>query len=135
LRICHTPTEKRCFSRGWLVALWLVFGAGEIALKIRAEKGVSYRTQFIATLRGTSLQATPRRDKGGQPLAVTGIYDREVGKVMAESTDLTPRYRLTGKELDVRARVISSKKHPNPFRKGDVEMAWVQPVVGAAARE
>jgi predicted metal-dependent phosphoesterase TrpH len=103
--------------------------ADEIALEIRPEKGVTYRTQFIATLRGTSLESTPRRDKEGKPLPVTEVYDRGVGAVVAESSDLAPRYKVTGKELYVRARVISSKKHPNPFKKGDVEMAWVQPVV------
>ncbi len=105
--------------------------AGEISLKIRAEPGVRYRTQFIATLRDTPLEAAPRLDRDGKPLPVTGKYDRGVGAVVAESTDLAPRYRPTGKELYVRARVISSKPHPNPFKKGDVEMAWVQPVVVA----
>jgi hypothetical protein len=37
--------------------------------------------------------------------------------------------RLTGKELYVRAKVISSRPHPNPYQKGDMEAAWVQPVV------
>ena len=25
-------------------------------------------------------------------------------------------------------RVVSTKAHPNPYQKGDVEMAWTQPV-------
>jgi hypothetical protein len=101
----------------------------EVTLAIRAEKGVTYRTQFIATMRGTSLAAEPRLDKDGKPLHVTGKYSDEVGKVVAESDSPEPRYRLTGKELYVRAKVTSSKPHPNPFRKGDVEVAWTQPVV------
>ena len=42
---------------------------------------------------------------------------------------------MTGDELYVRARVTSSRKHPNPFAEGDMEMAWVQPVVGPADYE
>ena len=60
---------------------------------------------------------------------MTRLYSAEIGKVVAESTDLNPKYRLTGKELYVRAKVISSKAHPNPYQKGDVEMAWTQPFV------
>ena len=41
----------------------------------------------------------------------------------------TPTYTLTGKEMYVRAKVTSSKPHPNPYAKGDVEVAWTQPVV------
>ena len=29
----------------------------------------------------------------------------------------------------VRAKVTSSKPHPNPYAEGDVEVAWTQPVV------
>ena len=60
---------------------------------------------------------------------MTRVYSADVGKVVAESTDLEPSYRLTGKELYVRAKVTSSKPHPNPYQKGDVEVAWTQPVV------
>jgi hypothetical protein len=97
-----------------------------LTLKIRSEKGVTYRTQFIATMRDAPLKAEPRADRDGKP--VTGIYSEEIGKVVAETYDLEPSYRLTGKELYVRARVVSSKPHPNPFEKGDVETAWTQPV-------
>ena len=31
--------------------------------------------------------------------------------------------------LYVRAKITSSKPHPNPFRKGDVEVAWTQPML------
>jgi hypothetical protein len=41
----------------------------EVRLAIRAEKGITYKTQFIATLRGASLECEPRRDKDGKPLA------------------------------------------------------------------
>ncbi len=42
------------------------------------------------------------------------------------------RYVARGDELYVRARVTSTQPHPNPFRAGDVTMAWTQPLVVAA---
>lgn len=100
-----------------------------LTLRIQAEKGVTYRTQFIATLRDVSLDSKPPLDKEGNPLPVTRSYSPEVGKVVAESDHLEPSYRLSGKELYVRAKVTSSKAHPNPYQKNDVEVAWTQPIV------
>ena len=59
---------------------------------------------------------------------MTRVYSDEVGKVVARSTDLRPSYKLTGNELYVRAKVTSSKPHPNPYAAGDMEVAWTQPV-------
>lgn len=101
----------------------------ELSLAIHTEAGVEYKTQFIATLKGTSLDAKPKLDKDGRELPVTAEYSLDIGKVVAESTSATPRYTMTGKELYVRAKVISSKPHPNPYAKGDMEVAWTQPVV------
>jgi hypothetical protein len=102
-----------------------------LKLAIRTEPGVTYRTQFIATMKGTDLSSTPRtfKDKSGKEIPVTGDYSPEIGKVVAESTDANPTYTLTGKELYVRAKVTSSKPHPNPYAKGDAQVAWTQPVV------
>ncbi len=99
----------------------------DFRLRIRAEAGVEYTTQFIATLKDANLDGTPRLDKAGQPLPVTMSYSPDIGKVVAESTGPTASYRLTGKELYVRAKVTSTKPHPNPYAKGDVEVAWTQP--------
>jgi hypothetical protein len=100
-----------------------------LRLTIRAEPGVTYKTQFVATMADAKLDATPRLDNDGKPLAVTSDYSPEIGKVVAESNELRPSYTMTGKELYVRAKVTSSKPHPNPYEKGDVEVAWTQPVV------
>ena len=69
------------------------------------------------------------RDKDGKELPVTRTYSPEVGKVVAEVDGAEPRYKFAGTELYVRAKVTSSKAHPNPYQKGDVEVAWTQPVV------
>jgi len=100
----------------------------ELALKIHAEPGVKYRTQFIATKKDADLKAQPNGEDN-KFLPLTGIYSKDIGMIVAESDSLEPSYRLTGQELYVRATVTSNKRHPNPFRKGDVEMAWTQPAV------
>jgi hypothetical protein len=100
-----------------------------LSLGIHAEPGVKYRTQFIATMKDAKLTSEPRLDKDGKPLDVTRTYSDSVGKVVAESESLEPSYRLTGDELYVRAKVTSTKAHPNPYAKGDVEVAWSQPAL------
>ncbi len=100
-----------------------------LTLAIDPCPGVSYHTQFIATLRSAPLAGQPRPGPQGEPLDVTGIYSEEIGRVVGESDAVEPVYRLTGEELYVRARVTSSRPQANPFGKGDMEMAWTQPVV------
>lgn len=101
----------------------------QLSLTIRGEEGVTYKTQFIATLRDATLTSTLRLDADGKPLNVTAVYSDEVGKVVAESDGLQPSYELTGRELYVRAKVNSSKPHPNPSERGAKEVAWTQPIV------
>jgi hypothetical protein len=103
-------------------------GGGEYKLAIRTEPGVSYKTEFVATMKGANLDSTARLDKDGNELPVTRVYGADVGKVVATSTDARPSYRLTGNELYVRAKVTSTKPHPNPYAKGDTEAAWTQPL-------
>lgn len=94
---------------------------------IKAEPGVSYRTQFIGTLKGTDTSSEPVRDENGNPVHVTRRYSDAIGQVLLESTENPAVYPITGRELYVRARIVSSKLKKNPFREGDVEMAWTQP--------
>ncbi len=101
----------------------------ELIVKIHGEAGVVYTTEVIGTLRGTSLDSEPVKDGQGKELPVTRRYSPDIGKVLARSNALEIRHKLTGKELYVRMRITSSKPHPNPFAKGDFEMAWLPPVV------
>ncbi len=87
---------------------------GRLWLQIVPQPDVTYTTEFIGT-----------RYVDGSPTTN--------GQLLATSQDLRPSYRMTGDELYVRARVISSRLHPNPFAEGDLETAWVQPVPGPAA--
>ena len=102
-----------------------------LRLAIRTEPGVTYTTKFVATMKDAPLDAKPKTltEKDGKEVPVTGDYSPEIGKVVATSTDARPSYKLTGQEMYVRAKVTSSKPHPNPYAEGDVEVAWTQPVV------
>jgi hypothetical protein len=86
------------------------FGSDEASMRVEiaAKPGVVYTTRFIGTLGS-------RRD--GQ-----------VGITLAETTDNPAIYPFGGDELYVRAKVVSSEDHPNPFAAGDKQCAWVQPV-------
>lgn len=101
-----------------------------LSLRIAPEAGVSYRTQFIGTRRGFVTDSAPAADSAGTVLPRgSRRYSDDIGVVLHESVDLAPTYRFTGDELYVRARVVSSKAQPNPFRAGDLEMAWTQPAL------
>ncbi|MEE2776264.1 MAG: histidinol-phosphatase [Acidobacteriota bacterium] len=86
-------------------------GDGRIALRIRAEPGEVYITQFIGTKR-------LRRVRLG-----------EIGEVLHQETGLEPSYDLRGDELYVRARIVSTRPKHNGYRDGEVEMAWTQPLL------
>ncbi|MBT8484451.1 MAG: histidinol-phosphatase [Phycisphaerae bacterium] len=85
-----------------------------LQVAVAAEPGVTYTTEFIGT-----------RLRDDAPV--------EVGAVLLRSTGARVAYRMDDDVLYVRARVVASRLHPNPFAEGDRETAWVQPVLGPAA--
>jgi hypothetical protein len=78
---------------------------GELEVEVNKEEGISYTIQFWGAL------------KDGQE----GIMLKEVKGASAS-------YKLRNNNLYVRAKIISSKLQENPFREGDLESAWTQPV-------
>lgn len=82
---------------------------GALSLKIQGDPGITYKTTFVATLKDAAEDA--------------------IGVVVGEAEGLEASYKLTGKELYVRARVTSSKAHPNPSFKDETCAAWTQPVL------
>ena len=87
----------------------LTRNANSIRLEIEGAEGVTYTTQFIGTR--------------------VGHGPDELGVVLAEATGTEAEYTFAGDELYVRAKVLSSKDHPNPYAAGDKEVAWIQPVL------
>lgn len=75
-------------------------------VEIEREPGVTYTTRFMGV-------------RGGQ----------EAPEVLAETDENPAVYRYQGDELFVRAVVTSTELHPDPYREGDKQMAWTQPVV------
>ncbi len=99
-----------------------------LAFRIVGEPDVTYVTQFIGTRRGFDESVSDVYDIEGLP--VTRRYSADIGVVLAEVNGLDPVYEFHGDEIYVRARVRSSKPVDNPVHTGEVQMAWVQPVVG-----
>jgi hypothetical protein len=78
-----------------------------IKVKVDPEKGVNYTIEFMGTLR--------------EDLQKTGV-------VLQRSAGKNGLYKFQGTELFVRARIVSDKRKENPYQKGEVEKAWLQPV-------
>lgn len=101
---------------------------------IKADSDVKYTIEFLGTRRGFDSKSEPVLDKEGKEIRATRRYSDDIGKVLARVEGTTASYRFTGDELYVRARVTSSRKHPNPSEVDEFERAWTQPAIGPAAK-
>lgn len=104
----------------------------EYRVGIEAEPGATYKTIFYGTRKNADLTSKPSVDENGQEIPYTPRqYSADIGVMLAE-TDANPAvYAFKGDEVYVRAKVISSKPKVDPFKEGDLEMAWTQPSVRA----
>ncbi len=118
----------------------------KLCVMIQSEKGVTYKTEFIVTLKNADFKAKDRpkkkeppkpikdekkkkkdEDKKKEEPVLSKIYSDEIGRVAKTVKGNNAVYEFTGEELYVRAKVTSTKPHPNPYKAGDVEVAWTQP--------
>lgn len=104
-------------------------GPKELRIEIEPEPGVTFTTQFIGSRKGVDLKSEAVRDDQGRELPVTRRYGAGVGAILAEVKGNLATYALKGDEIYVRAKVISSKPKENPYAAGDLETAWVQPLM------
>lgn len=104
-----------------------------LAVEVKPEPGVDYKIEFIGTEAGYDKSSEPVLDKNGKEVRATRRYSDDIGKVFAAHDGTSASYSFKGKEVYVRARVTSTRKHPNPSEVDDFEQAWVQPAVGPAA--
>lgn len=105
-------------------------GDGAYRVEMANEPGVTYTTQFIGTKAGFDPRATPVLDADGKLVPERShTYSEDIGVVLKETTENPAEYTFSGEELYVRAKIISSRPKANPFKPGDVEMAWTQPYV------
>jgi hypothetical protein len=103
-----------------------------LALEVKATEGIGYTIEFIGTRKGYDAKSHPA-EKDGKPVNATRLYSDDVGRVLKTVSGPKAEYKFTGDEIYVRARVTSTRKHPNPSEIDEFERAWVQPVVGPAA--
>ena len=99
-----------------------------LEIRIAPEKGATYTTEFIGTLKDADLKSEPVTNNAGKEIVATRKYSADVGRVLATQKGTTVRYQLTGDELYVRATITSSIPHPNPSIKDQAKQAWTQPV-------
>lgn len=88
---------------------------GRYVVRIAGEGGVQYTTRFIGT-------------------RVAAERSPEIGVELATTTGNPATYTFRGDELYVRAVVVSSKPKADPYAEGDLETAWLQPVLPGMAR-
>jgi hypothetical protein len=110
-------------------------GTEQMTVAVAAEPGVNYMIEFIGTRAGFDATSTEVVDRDGRPIRTTRRYSNEVGAVLQSSRGSTATYRFAGDELYVRARVTSSKLHPDPSAPGEYERAWCRPVCGAGGMQ
>jgi hypothetical protein len=85
------------------------FDGETLGVDIAEEEGIDYTISFYGTMAGAA-------------------NDDEAGILLDEQSGPEAHFTLTGSELYVRARIVSSKLKENPYREGELERAWTQPV-------
>jgi hypothetical protein len=125
------------------VALKRVVSTPErVELEVATEPGVEYTIEFIGTRHGfdpaseevLDEQGAPLKDQLGSLWPATRRYRASIGQVLKTVKGAKAAYQFAGDEIYVRARVTSSRRHPNPSAPGEFERAWVQPSKGPAAQ-
>jgi hypothetical protein len=104
------------------------FDGSTLQLQIEGVPGVTYRTRFIGSRRGVSVEGQPRIDASGNPLHTTLEYAPGIGETFATVAGLAPSYTLAGDELYVRAVVESDAIPSVPSAEYPFQRAWTQPV-------
>lgn len=100
-----------------------------LTVEVSPESNVEYTIEFVGTTRGFDQKSEPVRAANGEPLRMTRRYSDDIGKVFSTVKGTKAVYKLKGDELYVRARISSTKIKANPYRAGEFEQAWTQPVV------
>ncbi len=77
----------------------------EIEIEIRKEEGVTYTIESVGV-----------------------VGNEESTKILKTVNDADAEFEVTADHRFVRARITSSKIKSNPFKEGEFEMAWTQPI-------
>jgi len=115
---------------------WIMVRAEELtpkALISAMEKGDFYATtgvlfKKLQTKKGTLTVEVDAKKDTRYTIQFWGSRDSE--RVLLKEVKATrASYKLTDKDLYVRAKIISDTPQKNPFQAGDTETAWTQPLV------
>ena len=103
-----------------------------LTVAVRAEAGHRYRIEFVGTPAEVDLSAgavPPMVDEKQRKWPVTGSYSAAIGRTFDTANGTSAAYKLTGKELYVRA-VVRDLTTPKKTWKNDIvqSCAWTQPV-------
>jgi hypothetical protein len=156
----HIPSRRNEPGRGWIVVLARALSAAEIIksmdrgwfyastgvtvdrftvsrhgieVRVHPQEGIAYTIDFIGTQTGFDPDSEPvLSELTGIPLRTTRQYSNDVGRILKTYTGTRAAYEFGTNDLYVRARVTSTRKHPNPSTPGEYERAWCQPVRGPA---
>lgn len=106
----------------------------QMSVAIKTEPGVTYRTQFIGTRKGTSTasELVPLPADQPQRTLPHRRYSKDIGAVLSEVSGANASYTFRGDEIYVRAKIISSKPKVNGSVADEFETAWTQPLVNGA---
>lgn len=134
VRASHLSPEKiiRAMEAGdfyastGVVLSQIRFASGVLSIRIQAEKGIEYRTEFIGTRRGFDASSQPVRTRSGEKLRISHRYSDELGAILKSESGSDVKYRFDGDEIYVRAKIISTKSKANGARENEVELAWTQ---------
>jgi len=99
-----------------------------LSVAIQADPDVEYRTDFIGTLIDYDKESTERVGADGKPLVATRKYSADVGRILKTVEGAKASYKLTGRELYVRAVITSNQPATDPSFKDQRQQAWTQPV-------
>jgi hypothetical protein len=105
-----------------------------LEVAVQPQDDATFKIEFIGTRRGFDSRSEPVLDKDGKEIVTTRRYSDDIGTVLQSCHGTSATYCFQGDEIYVRARVTSSRKHPNPSTAGEFERAWVQPLIGPAGR-
>lgn len=134
-----SPAEIiKSMERGWFYASTGVtvdrFAVSRhgIDVRVHPQEGVEFTIDFIGTRSGFDADSEPVVTPRRNAIRTTRRYSNDIGRVLKTYTGTRATYDFGTNDLYVRARVTSTKKHPNPSTPDEYERAWCQPVRGSA---
>lgn len=131
-RLIAAMETGRFYASSGVMLDCVVSSSEGLEVRVKPDPDVTYRIEFIGTRRGFKTTSEPVHDKDGKGIRATRRYSDEIGQTFCTIDGPHARYDFQGDELYVRARVTSSRQHPNPSEVGEFERAWTQPALGPA---